>query len=321
VVNNSVVALCGRTVKISEQGDGTVWSGATYYEKTLERVWKLISLVNYGEKNAVIGTPNEAILLRYVGGGDLWDLSDLYTEDGFLSPYSATVMDSVLYWRGNRAAYSYNGSPPQRVENTQNDDWIIENINSAQAWKSFAFTDTSFGQWYHYFPAGTDKEPGDYAIYHPGNASVPQHVTLGQMSRTAAQRPGFVDSAFYMVNATSNDVAGTIYRHFTNGAVTFDWYAESSLSYIGEGGYRYMVNQVIPDSTQSGTTSLEIITREWPQGQDTITAPDSITESTKWLTTKAAGQVIGWRLSGSVAATMGAWKINIKRLGKALNAA
>jgi len=315
VVNNSVVALCGRTVKASEIGNGTVWTGATAYSKTLERVWKLVAAHNVGEKGAVIFTPQEAILLTYVGGGDLWDLSDLYTADGILSPMSACMRETVLWWRGARGCYTFDGgSPVQREENTQNEEWILANTNYGKAWKSFAVYDQTTGnQVYHYFPTGTDSEPGDYVIHHKDG-----HWTLGRMSRTSAQRPGVLDSTFFMTDASSASVAGTVYRHFTSGAVTFNWYAETSDSYYDGGSARVMVDQFVPDTSQSGTITLQIKTRERPQGSQETSATYSITTATETQTVKAAGNLIALRFSGSSAFTLGAWKMNVMKLGKTL---
>lgn len=320
VINNSIVALCGRTVKICEGGDGTVWSGPTYYEKTLERVWKLVSCYGIGEKDAVIFTPTDAILLRYVGGGDLWDLSDLYPEgggDGILSPMSASVLGTTLRWRGARGFYSFDGgSPPKKEVNTQNEDWIITNTNYAQVWKSFAYADTQNEQWIHQFPTGDDNEPGDYVIHNPAGPPEGGHWTLGRMARTSSQRPGFIDSTFLMGNGTSASVAGAVYRHFTMGAVTFDWFAETALAYYDGGDNRFMVDQVIPDSNQSGNVTMQFMTREYPQGSESSSPEYTISASTQWQTVKAAGRLLKTRLSGSAAFVSGAWKMNVKKLGK-----
>jgi len=305
VVNNSVVALCGRTVKISEIGDATVWSGLTYYEKTLERVWKLVSLYIFDQKSAVIYTPQEAILLRYVGGGDIWDLSDLFTDDGILAPMMASSLNGVLEWQGARGKYSYDGGIPKKLKNVQNEEWQLQNLNFGKAWKCFCSPDQQNEQMYYYFPTGTDSEPGDYQIRNGDT------YTLGRMTRTSGQRPGFLDSAFFMVDADN-----VIYRHFTTGAVTFDWYAVSSEAYAFGGESRAMVDMVYPDSNQSGTINFTLYGREFPQGELFDYGATAVAQGTTHFTPKAAGKILGWRLDGDAAATTGAWKMNIKELGR-----
>lgn len=314
VVNNSVVALCGDTVKISEQGDGTVWTGITTYSKPLERVWKLISLHTFNEKAAVIFTPSEAILLRYVGGGEIWDLSDLFTDDGIVAPYAATMLDSMLFWYGYRGAYMYNGSPPVKVENSQNDDYIIETTDFGKNWKSFCYPDPQNHEWYYHYTSesSADSNPDVYKIH---NIKDNSH-TLGTMSRTAAQRPGMIDSTFYIVNAPTPNVTATLYRHFTNGAVTFDWYATTSEAYIFDAEARGMVDQFFPDSNMSGNANLALNTREYAQGTLFTTSDYTITPTTAYLSTKAAGKLVSLTISGSSFLSMGAWKMNIRKLGR-----
>ena len=320
VVNNAIVALCGRTVKICEIGAGTTWSGLNYYEKTLERVWKLIAAHPIGEKGAVLFTPQEAILLTYVGGADMWDLSDLYTADGILSPMSACTRETTLWWRGYRGFYTFDGgSPVKKEENQQNESWILENTNYGASWKSFAMCDQlKSAQAWHFFPTGTDTEPGDYVIHHHGSESIPAHWTLGRMARTAAQRPGFVDSVFFMTYSASASADGLVYRHFTNGAVTFSWYAETSDSYYSGGSARFMVDQVVPDSNQSGDIGLIIKTRERPQGSQFSTNSYTVTSNTEIMSVKAGGNLLAWRWSGTSAAELGAWKANVMKLGSTM---
>ena len=316
-VNNSIVAARGRTISICGLGTETVWSGLTFTEKDLERVWKVVSIHPFTEKSAVMFTPNEAILLRYDGtAGSLWDMSDLFTEDGILSPMSAALLDGVLYWRGQRGVYRYDGGPVTKVVNIQNEDWILANTNYGQAWKSFAMSDPQNGQWWHYFPTGSDNEPNDYVIYNPNNET--PSWTLGEMARTAAQRPGVLDSKLYMGNGTSASVAGTAYLHFTSGAVTFDWFAEQAFAYYDDGSQRVMIDKVVPDGNQDGDIDLTFYGRESPRGAENTFGPYTIEDDTEHVSVKAAGHVVKARFEGSSAATMGAYKLNVKPLGSLL---
>lgn len=315
VVNNSVVALCGTVIKISQLGDGTVWSGLSYFSGTVQQAWKLISCHNRGEKDAVIFTPAACYLLQYVGGSDIWDVSPLSLDDGILSPYSAALLNTTLHWRGYRGSYSFDGSPVKKDYNAQNDQYITNSINYAKNWKSFAFADTQNNQWYHFYPSGADTEPGTYAIYN--NASGNLHVTLGSMERTAAQRPGFVNVQFGMVNGTSEDEVGTIYRHFVDGPITFDWSATTALFYVDDGGNRYLFDQFMPDSTQTGSFNVQAITQDYAQSTQHLSNSYTIDSTTGTQAVYASGRVFGLIFSGSnIAATIGAWKMHVKKLGK-----
>lgn len=312
VVNNSVVALRGAQVQICEIGDATVWSGVTTYTSRELSVFKLISCYRYTDKNGVIFTPNRVFLLSYVGGGDIWDLRELFSDDGIIAPNAACILDNLLYWRGYRASYVFDGSPATIVENPQNDEWIIENINLGSAWKCFAYADPQNGEWYFHFPTGASTEPTDYVIHNVKDGS----HTLGLMDRTAAQQVPQLDGQFLMANATSASVAGTLFRHFTNGAVTFDWEATTSFSYVDVGQSRGFFRQIFPDSNQAGTCTLNLLTREYPQGTTTTSADYTFNGARKYITTKASGKLLAMKFSGNSRFTLGGWVLNVISRGR-----
>lgn len=312
VVNNHIVALREKTIQIAEIGTTSVWSGITTYTNQIQRAWRLVSGVEYTQQEGIIWTPNFTLRLRYVGGQDIWDVSTLIEECGILAPNAHCIRNNVLFWRSQRDAYAYDGSPPKLVDNVQNGDWITENLNFGQAWKCFAYADPEHNQWWFHFPTGDDDEPNDYVIHNLSYNS----FTLGEMARTGAQQNGFLDDRFYMANSTSTSVAGSAYAHFTSGAVTFDWDATTSEAYAFDGEYRGMFDQFFVDSNQSGDITLNLLTREYPQGALTTSSDYTVSSDSTYITTKAAGKLIGLKFSGNVQFALGGWKMNVRRLGR-----
>lgn len=311
VVNNAIVALCGRTVKICEPGDGTVWSGLSYYEKTLERVDLLHSAWRHDEKEAVIHYGNGAVLLRYVGEeGALWDLSDLYEDDAVISPMATVRVGGVLVWRGRKAFYTYDGGIVRQFVNQQNNDWIIANQRAGKEWHSFCVADNAKGEFYYHFATGSDDEPGNYVI---GNLAQ-QSFTLGLMDRTAAQRPSALSEVFYM--ADSDGSTTDVYLHFTKGATTFDWYAETAFFYVGNGEQRFLIDEFRPDANQSGDILLEVIGREYEQGEDVALGSAVISYNSTHISLNASARLIKFRFSGSSEATFGRNRVRIRLLGR-----
>ena len=312
VVNNAIVALCGRTVKICEPGAGTTWSGLLYYTKSLERIDIAFAGFLHGDKNAIIHHGNGVVLLRYVGGADLWDLSDLpgSPKEGVVSPYSTTELNEKIIWRTPSNIYEYDGGVARIVSNTQNRDWIAGNRNVSKEWHSFAYADEEREEAYFHFPVTGASEPSDYVLLGNRSEGVFTSFTLGEMSRTAAQRPGVFASTLYL--ADGDDV----YRHLTRGAVTFNWYAETAFFYAQKGEVRIFMKEFRPDSNQSGNITLEIIGREYPQSSDVSYGTWTITSSTTVISVKAAGRLLKLKFSGSTEATLGEWMYDIEVLGK-----
>lgn len=307
VVNNSVVALCGRTIKISEIGAETVWSGLLYYEKTLERVELAFSCFEYRGKTGVIHHKGGAILLRYVGGGSIWDLEDIYTSDAAIAPYACAEVRGVLYWQGVRGLYAYDGGYVVHLENPYNGDWINDNLLPTAMIHSFAAADEAKGEGYFWFPTGSDTEPSQCLIVNPAKGT----FTLdADIQRTAAQRPGYFNSAYHFADGED------IYRHFTTGAATHEWYAETSLFMIKAGTRRMLIDEFRNDANQNGDYTLEIWGREYSQGNDVLLGSYTITPTTTLIRTRAAAKYIKFKFSGNVGITLGNVYINFREMGQ-----
>lgn len=313
VVNNSVVAFCGRTVNISQLGDATIWSGLDYYSNTLEHIDVVHSGFRQADKNAVLHHGNGALLLQYTGDANIWDISDIFEDDGAISPMATAKLGHILVWRGRTGFYRYDGGIVQKVFNLQNDDWIIRNLNTAVAWHCFMVADTQNQEFYFHFPIGSSGEPSDYVIIGntPDMLAGKGWFTLGTMSRTAGQRPGIFSSTFYMAD-TAN-----VYSHFTNGAVTFSWSATTSyfLADGAQGEMRVFMNEYRPDANQSGDITLQINAREYAQSATVTQGSWTISYNTPVQSVKAAGRLFQFKFSGSAQATMGNPSVNIKALG------
>ena len=316
VINNAIVALCGSRIDICDIGDGTVWTPATSntaYSVTLQRVSQLNGIIGYGEKSALVFTENDVFYLRFVGEPDYWDVSNVLQTDGIISPKACIELTAAVYWRGRNNFYRFAGSYPEVIENAQNADFIQGDINTGQQTKSFMSADFVNNQVYFHYPSGSNSEPDKYAIYHQKDG----HITLGNMSRTAAMTR-FVGGNFYYANSTSASVAGTIYNHYrTDASLPVTWYAETSEAFAGDGDSRFEVMEFMPDSYQYGNISVKFYTREWPQDSTEYTSSTyTVTSTTRYQTVVAAGRLRRIRFSGSTQMTLGGWKETIRTLGK-----
>jgi hypothetical protein len=309
---NAIVALCGDTIKISETGNGTVWtpgSGTNAYQNQLQRVTRLIAGVRVTGQSALLFTEREVLLLRYVGDPNYWEVDDVMDDDGLISPSAVMVLNGVPYWMGWRGWYRYAGSYPERLENTQNQDWIYENLNYAQNYSVHGFADTQNNQLWWFFPTGVDEFAGSYVIH----ALDAPSWTLGELSRTACQRPSFVGNKCYMGFGDSASVAASVWRHFvTNTALDIGWSARQSFATGDDATQRMTVRQFYPDSNQSGDMQVSVITKEYQQSAAESTAgPYTVTSTTEYVTTSAAGRVMALEFSGQKRANIGSWKITV----------
>jgi len=318
VFNNAVVALCGNRIDVSNVGDATVWTPAvavSAYSTDIERVRRLTAGVRVGEY-AVIYSENEVLLMRWINEPDYYIVEDLMDNDGLIAPNAVCVADGLCYWMGQRGFYSFNRSGVQRLTNIQNEDWIFDNINNGQQWKTFAAIDTKYNQVWFYFPVDTANEPSDYVIFNIGQ----QHWTLGVQARTGMMRNGFVGSKLYAIFGDSASQPASVYRHFieSNPALNMAPYAETSYGMIGEGDNKLRIRKIMPDTYQSGDILLTLTTKEYPQSTTEHDAAYTLTSSQEYVNTRSSGRVRKIRIEQNSAGayfTMGNWKEDIKIQG------
>lgn len=312
VINNSVVALAGDTVKISSIAAATTWSiggDSTAYTAQIQRIPRLISLAPFGPKSAILFSEDEVLRLTYIGDPDYWDIETVSVEDGLIAPQAWAILNDVVYWMGKRGWYRYAGSYVEKLNNTQNEDFWFDNLNSSQIWKSFAYADVNDEEVYFHAPSGSDNEPCDYNIYNIKNRS----WTLGRLDRTAAQRPSFVGGKFYIVNSSSESVAGTVYRHFVdNPNLDIGWSAKTAEAY-GDPERRLVVREFMPDSNQGGDMTMKVYTREFAQSAtENVSSSYTISSTTTNVYTRAGGRVRSLEFSGNKSFTLGAWKERVE---------
>lgn len=299
VINNAVVALCDDTVRISEIGNGTVWSGITTSTFDVQRAYRLLSTHSVGEKSAIIFTP-EPLYLSYVGGE--WDLVELAADYPIVSPLGAARFQGGLLWMDTSARLCFfNGANVSVIVNDQNGEYIRQNLSDDSAYTSFAFSDPKHNQVWFFWPATGETNPTDYVIFNPDSKS----FTLGKMDRTSAQRPGAIDASFYMTDDSDT------YAHFTGATTNFNWYGESAYFFTGDGSRRVRINNVISNVTGAATLTLKGL--EYPQG--TPVTYTSVTLAGNMLTVRAAGRLLSARLSGSTDFTLRGLKLNLEAQG------
>lgn len=317
VLNNAIVALCGNRVDISEIGNGTGWTpgvGSTAYTNTLQRLSRLICGIPYGDKQAVILTENEPLLLRYVGEPDYWDISDIPGGvEGIIGPNTGCVWNGAVYWRGKKNVYRFAGSYVEIVPNDQHGEYLTQELNVAQASKSFVVPDLVHNQLYFHLPLGSDSEPGDYTLFnHSG------HWTLGTMERTAGMTE-FIGGKLFCANSVSETTAGNVYAHFlSDDTLAVNWSATTAESFAGDGSQRFEVTEFRPDSYQGGDINVTYTTREYPQDATVYTeGPYTVTATAQYVSTSAAGLLRSISFSGAAQTTLGAWTEKIRMLGEA----
>lgn len=318
VFNNAVVALCGNRVDISQAGNATSWTpgvATNAYTVDIERVRRFIGGSRVGDV-AIIYSENEALLLEWINEPDYYQITDLFDSDGLIAPNAFVEVEGECFWQGKRGWYRFNQARVARIPNPQNEDWVLENINTGQQWKCFAAHDSKYDQVYFYFPTSND-EPDTYDIL---NLSA-GHWTLGSQSRTALARNGFVNSQYYGIYGDSTSQPADVYLHFLteNANLALAPYAETSFGMIGNGDRHFRINRIMPDTYQAGDITVKIITKEYPNSATEYSATYTLAATDEYVNTRTSGRIRKYRIEQSATGayfTMGDWKEDIVGQGR-----
>ena len=311
VLNNRIVALCGSTIKIAGLDELLIpiWSGFGYNEIPVQGSNLLLSGFKVTDKSAIIFTP-APYLLSFDSG--IPDLIELGREFAIAAPMAACRLEDGLIWYGvNGNFYFYNGSTVQTIVNEQNGEYIRSVLAPNSIWTSFMIADQKHNQAWFYYATTGNQDPNEYVIINPRRyaGSGKPSFTLGEQSRTAAQRPTVIETRFYMFDGEIQ------YTSFTNQPRAFDWSAKSAFFYLG-GGNRARVKDVQPDFFQSSTAiNLTVYGLEGSQGDEVNYGTYEIAPNATRVTTPAAGQLIAFGFAGSSDAIIGTMRINFEVQG------
>lgn len=205
-------------------------------------------------------------------------------------------------WMDNNARLCFfNGSAVDVFVNEQNGEWIRSNMNEDSSWLSFAFQDPKHNQVWFFFPTLGNDNPSDYLIFNPE----PMSFTLGELDRTAAQRPYIQEGVFYMADES------TAYSHFTAGSTDFNWSFQSAYFY-GNGGNRFRINNIITDCF--GSANMTAYGKEYPQA-DEVTY-DTIAISGGVSNMRAAGRLLSVGFAGDSDFTFRGAKFELEQQGR-----
>lgn len=288
ISHESVVTLgdggVGNRIKISDRGNATVWTpGATNlaYTDDIEGAGTLISSAKSGEVDLIF-SETETLVLRYVGLPQIWVTDDLLSSDGIIAPKARIEVEGSVFWMGSKDFYVYDGSGVSKIPNNTLFEYIYDNINYSQRWKIFCAPVTKFNEIEFHIPLGVSNEPTSVVKYNYKE----RHWTLvGTRNRTAAEEPYNLTRTPYQLNAQSETVVGTLYRH-ENGTdddlAAMDFYAKTNFAKAGNGDSTLEILGIVPDGTIEGTAELTIYTKDSPYDTDIRTfGPYNITSTTE----------------------------------------
>tara|TARA_B110000259_G_scaffold84235_1_gene98312 strand:- start:3877 stop:5733 length:1857 start_codon:yes stop_codon:yes gene_type:complete len=252
------------TIRFSDQESFTDWAATstnTAGELRIGTGSEIIAAVQT-KQQVIIFTDRSVSAMQFIGAPFTFGLTEVSTNTSIASQNAAVAFGDAVYWMGDEVFYRYDGNVqiiPCPVE-----EYIFNNMNSAQRPKITAGVNSKFNEVWWFYPSTNSQTNDSYVIYNYAEKS----WYYGTLNRTA-----WHDSALSNLPlAASTD--GYIYFHengiddgSTNPPSPISSFIESSTIDISDGDQFMFVSRVIPDLTFRNSTAT-------PQATFTVSARD-----------------------------------------------
>ena len=252
------------TIRFSDQESFTDWAATstnTAGELRIGTGSEIIAAVQT-KQQVIVFTDRSVSAMQFIGAPFTFGLSEVSTNTSIASQNAAVAFGDAVYWMGDEVFYRYDGNVqiiPCPIE-----EYIFNNMNSAQRLKIVAGVNSKFNEIWWFYPSANSQTNNSYVVYN----YIEKSWYYGTLNRTA-----WHDSALSNLPvAASTD--GYLYFHedglndgSTNPPSPISSFIESSVIDIGDGDQFMFVSRVIPDLTFRNSTAT-------PQATFTVSARD-----------------------------------------------
>jgi len=228
-----------------------------------------------GDGEHLILTDQELYAMRYVGGQDVYGLSQRGANCGIISRRAfASINTGTIVWMGAKQFFLYDGYV--RPIPCEVADYVFNDINIDQAAKVWSMSLTQFGEVWWFYPSkeGTTSEIDRYVVW-----NYQTNVWyVGKLARLAGVDAGALQYPIMIEKSGANSV---IYEHEKGlDRGTEVAYLESGPIEIGAGDSMLAMTQLIPDEKNLGDVDVRLYSRLHPTGLESVHGPFSTAEPT-----------------------------------------
>lgn len=289
-----------RKVAWCDREDNTTWAAAATNEagdQELQTSGQIMLGIRTRGQSLIL-TDLDAHSVTYIGGQFVHGFQRVGSSCGVISRKAAAAVDAGVFWMGQRGFFTYQGGAVAEIP-CDVGDYVFNDINPAQASKSFAVSNQQFGEIWWFYPSGASNENDRYVVFNHKEG----HWAIGELGRTAGVDRGVFRRPIWC------DTSGVAYNHESGlnygGA---DIYAESGPISLGSGDQVMRATMLIPDELTQGDTTATFKTRFHPNDTERSYGPYSMANPTS---VRFTGRQVRMRIDGSVLAD---WRVGVPRL-------
>ena len=289
-------------VRFSTQEDFVVFtptSANTAGDQRLEVGSKIITMLPTKDET-FIQTDEAAYGMSFIGPPFTFSFRLLAVNCGAVAIHGSANVDGDVYWIGKSNFFVYDGAVKELPCSVQY--YVFDRLQSTFIDKTYAAHNKKFNEisWFYVSTdnsSGTENpEPDSYVTYNYADGA----WSIGTLPRNVwHDAGGFRNVPFAFDNN------GKLYNHETgtsdNGSAMSAFIETGEIEIDQSGNSMFMIDKIIPDTTMTTNTNLfvQLKTRKYPQGAETIKGDFTVTTSTEKISTRAKGRQLAVKFSST----------------------
>lgn len=285
----------------SDIDDNTLWAAAASNQAgnfQLQAGSEILAGRPLRSGTNLLWTDTDAIRMVYLGRSPWFSFRSEGGGTGLIAPLASAEHDGIAYWMGNGNFYMFDGYA-REIPNQADVENVVfadsgEGLDFQQRHKTFCFRLSEFREiWWFYQSYDSGDDIDRYVIYNIDERA----FYTGTATRSAA------DEALIIGYPVMIAPTGEIYLH-ENGedddGSALRKYVRSSPFDVGDGLMNHEILGFWPDFDDvSGDLTLNLYTRDHPQGTARTEGPYTITSTTDVVDTRAAGRATAFDIESN----------------------
>ena len=237
----------------------------------------------------LILTDSAAFFARYIGPPLIYDVIQIGSSCGAISPHAVASRNGRAYWLGREGFFRFAGTV-QPID-CDSEDWLFDQLNLPQSVKITAGVDSRHEEVLWFYPSTTDEVDSHITVSLEGAQPVWHR---GDFGRTC-----WIDDAAVLTNPVAGSDDGTLYLHETGttaNGVDFGYSLETG-NIVSAGDDIVLLDAVVPEfKSITGTHTLTVKAKRWPNDTTTRDKTTTITASSDRVSIRNKGRVIQLRM-------------------------
>ncbi len=225
----------------------------------------------------------------FIGGEDVFGFNQIGEACGAIGLHATLDINGVVYWMGDCNFYLYDGLI--RVLECPLHDFIFENIDIVQGDSAFA---------------GHNRAENEAIWFYKDTTGAIRMVAVNYIDGTwwvaTLSRTTWVDSGV-LKNPIATSADGKIYDHEignSDDGQPLTAFIESGDIDIGDGDAISFIRKVVTDmNIKSGSATITIKARKYPNGAQVTKGPYEITSTTEKINFRIRGRQISYRIEST----------------------